>query len=134
MKNTKKKISRIIAHRLLIVVFAAFVIASFVTYMILHYSCVLRAHDLLLMTCMDAESDLEEGINYTLQDIAFEELDNYLIGGEEAVEDYLKENEYSYFVREDGTIFLCADEANIGKNIRDLEYAQIFLDDLNDTE
>ena len=113
--------------------FAAFVITSLVTYNVLFHNCVIRANDLLSMACTLAKVDLEEGIFYYLgEDVALKELDDYLTQGEEAVADYLKDNEYSYFAKRDGTIFLAGDDAYLGKSIMDIQYAPDFIGDLYD--
>ena len=133
MKSKKKKISGIISFRLIIAVFAAFVVTSLVTYSVLFQNCVKRANDLLSLACTLAKADMEEGIFYYLgEDVALKELEDYLTQGEEAVADYLKDNEYTYFAHKDGTIFLAGDDAFLGKSIMDIQYAPAFIDDLYD--
>ena len=129
MKKSKRKISVIIANRLLISVFTAFVITSVVMFILVYHNCEKQACELLGNTTSMMMDDLRISTdNFLVEDVVTVELAMYITGGEEAVTDYLEDSEYSCFARRDGTIFLSGNEDLIGKNIRDMEYASVAID------
>ena len=113
--------------------FIAFLVSSAVTYTVLYMNCVSRANELLRYDSLSAVYDLNSTINSSV----FSNNGNTLIRtmyeeGEESVKESLKNTNYTYLARTDGTIYFSGNEKFIGKNIRDIQYISGILDDVTE--
>ncbi len=121
MKKQKKKISRVITVRLFISVLLAFVISSGVTYALLYRGCVQRAKELMYYSNKSIALDMERNITNVLAEYStLPLLDTLVNGGDEAALETLQGSNYTYFIKEDGTIFISGNEAFIGRNVSEI--------------
>lgn len=127
--SSKVKISHIIAMRLFIAVFSAFVFSSLVIYVMLYFYCKNRAYELLKNDSTVLVIDTYEGIKRSMADTeALPFAWKYWDEGEEAAQEAFEGKNYTYIVKRDGTIILSGNEEFLGKNIRDISLISGIID------
>ncbi len=128
--RSQKKISRIITIRLFIVVFIAFIVSSSVTYTVLYLNCDSRAHELLRNNSMSLVFDFNDELyNMMFNSYSSQMLKVMIEDGEDGIREMLKDSNYTYLARTDGTIYISGNEEFIGKNIKDIPLISDFLDE-----
>ena len=118
----KTKISRVITIRLFIAVFIAFVVSTAVIYGLLMFRCVERANTLLKYTDFNFITEFETSTVTQIYASCRNILDLQDRGGIDVIKDYLKDSNYTYLAKRDGTIEISGNKEFIGKNVRDIPY------------
>ena len=124
----KAKISRVITIRLFIAVFTAFVVSTAVIYGLLMFRCVERANTLLKYTDYSFINEFEMSTGAQIYESCRSILDLQDMGGIDVIKDYLKDSNYTYLAKRDGTIEISGNKEFIGKNVRDIPYISQMLD------
>lgn len=131
MKNGKRKISSVIAVRLFIAVFVAFLASSSLTYLLLYENCESSAKDMLKYNSITLSIDIECSTEQQLYEYGNETLQCYIDGDKESLSNFFDDMNYSYLANIDGTIFISGNKDFIGKNVRDIEFISSMLDYLD---
>ena len=131
MKNGKRKISSVIAVRLFIAVFVAFLASSSLTYLLLYENCESSAKDMLKYNSITLSIDIEYSTEQQLYEYGNETLQCYIDGDKESLSNFFDDMNYSYLANIDGTIIISGNKDFIGKNVRDIEFISSMLDYLD---